>query len=58
MAEEKAKAEALINKSAIENEKHQAKIIALQAQQKLYEKTIEHEKLKQESEQIRKKQEE
>jgi len=32
MAEEKAKAEALINKSAIENEKHQAKIIALQAQ--------------------------
>lgn len=56
MAEEKAKAEALINKSAIENEKHQAKIIALQAQQKLYEKTIEHEKLKQESEQIRKKQ--
>ena len=56
MAEEKAKAEALINKSAIENEKHQAKIIALQAQQKLYEKTIEHEKLKQESEKIRKKQ--
>ena len=38
MAEEKAKADALINKRAIEHEKHQAKIIALQAQQKLYEK--------------------
>ena len=56
MAEEKAKADALINKRAIEHEKHQAKIIALQAQQKLYEKTLENEKLKQESEQIRKKQ--
>ncbi len=56
MAEEKAKADALINKRAIEHEKHQAKIIALQAQQKLYEKTLEHEKLKQESEEIRKKQ--
>lgn len=48
MAQEKAKADALLNKRSIENEKHQAKIIALQAQQKLYEKTIEHEKLKQE----------
>lgn len=55
MAEEKAKAEVLINKNAIEHEKHQAKIIALQAQQKLYEKTLEHEKLKQEQEQILKK---